>query len=180
MKRHVMTVAAAALIPALALAESPSAETAVEPMPMEQAQPADPAHDNLPSDLARTESDAVAPQDEMIFDGQVRLSSISGAAIYTLSAEVEADWTGSVQYVEIAEDWERIGSVEDVVLSADGRIMGVVAEVGGFLGIGDKMVMLPVDEMRLVRVDETAFAVVTPFTSDDLAEMAEFEDRLAY
>jgi sporulation protein YlmC with PRC-barrel domain len=42
----------------------------------------------------------------------------------------------------VAANGEKIGEVDDVVLAADGTAQGVVTEVGGFLGIDEKQVMI--------------------------------------
>ncbi|MGP6088824.1 PRC-barrel domain-containing protein [Antarctobacter jejuensis] len=189
MKRLTMTVAAAALVPAVAFAESHSAEPVVEPEPMEQAQPADtvtptigdPVASDMPkTDMAKTDMEETEPTAGDLFHGAVKLSAISGSPIYTLSSEEEADWDISVDYTEVSDNWERIGSVDDVVLSADGKIEGVLAEVGGFLGIGDKLVMLPVSDMKMVLVDEDTYAVVTPFTSERLTGMDEYDEDASF
>jgi sporulation protein YlmC with PRC-barrel domain len=41
---------------------------------------------------------------------------------------------------------ERIGKIEDMVISPDGKVTMAVLEVGGFLGIGDHRVAIPVDQ----------------------------------
>ena len=41
----------------------------------------------------------------------------------------------------------KVGSIEDVVLGPDGRATAVVIGVGGFLGIGEKKVALPFDQV---------------------------------
>ncbi|KQP19015.1 PRC-barrel domain-containing protein [Methylobacterium sp. Leaf100] len=43
----------------------------------------------------------------------------------------------------IGLDHVRVGSIEDVLLGADGRIETVVIGVGGFLGMGEKYVAVP-------------------------------------
>ena len=56
---------------------------------------------------------------------------------------------------------ERIGEVEEVLMTADdGRILAVAAEIGGFLGIGDDEVAVPLDRLAwqgdgTVRIDLT-------------------------
>ncbi|WAJ27254.1 PRC-barrel domain-containing protein [Antarcticirhabdus aurantiaca] len=45
---------------------------------------------------------------------------------------------------------EDIGEVEDLLLDQQGRVIGVVVEVGGFLGIGDKEVAIPSEALRFV------------------------------
>ncbi|SMX48463.1 PRC-barrel domain-containing protein [Maliponia aquimaris] len=184
MKRLTMTVAAAALVPAVAFAESHAADPAMEPKPMEQAQPADtvvPMDANpVGSEMAKTDVEGADPTADVLFHGPVKLSAIAGSPIYTISAETGADWDLTVDYTKVADNWERIGSVEDVVLSADGRIEGVLAEVGGFLGIGDKLVLLPVEDMKTVLVDEASYSVVTRYTSEQLTGMDAYEDTAAY
>jgi hypothetical protein len=43
-----------------------------------------------------------------------------------------------------------IGQIEDVLVSLDrASVTGVILSVGGFLGIGDKLVAVPVDQIRI-------------------------------
>lgn len=180
MKRFMLTVAAAALVPALAVAESHSAAgTMDEPKLKEQTQASDMMKPKA-TDMA--ESDMKAPEKggSALFPNPVKISAITGMPIYTISAEESGEWDIDVTYNQVADNWERIGSVEDVVISADGRIEGVLAEVGGFLGMGDKLVMLPLDEMKMVQVDESAYSVVTPFTTNDLTDMEAYEGTTGY
>jgi sporulation protein YlmC with PRC-barrel domain len=44
------------------------------------------------------------------------------------------------------EQGERIGKIEDVIVSPDGKVTMAVLEVGGFLGIGDRRVAIPVEQ----------------------------------
>jgi sporulation protein YlmC with PRC-barrel domain len=68
----------------------------------------------------------------------------------TDAAEVEAELqpidqvlAGNVIGAQIvAANGEEIGEVDDVVISADGTAQGVVTEIGGFLGVDEKQVMI--------------------------------------
>lgn len=44
---------------------------------------------------------------------------------------------------------ENVGSVENLIIDQSGRISGVVVSVGGFLGIGDKKVALPWNQVTM-------------------------------
>ena len=46
---------------------------------------------------------------------------------------------------------EAIGDVDDVLITHDGRIRGVVADVGGFLGMGERHVLLSWDALKFQR-----------------------------
>jgi PRC-barrel domain len=43
---------------------------------------------------------------------------------------------------------ERIGTVDDLIVGQDGRLSEAVLSVGGFLGIGTKLVAVPYGELR--------------------------------
>jgi sporulation protein YlmC with PRC-barrel domain len=70
--------------------------------------------------------------DDMQTADELRTSKIVGSSVYN-----EAN--------------ENIGSVEDIVLKADGSIDEVVLSVGGFLGIGDKFVSVPFSDLKVTR-----------------------------
>ena len=53
----------------------------------------------------------------------------------------------------IGMDHVRIGRTEDVVIDAEGRVRAVVIGVGGFLGIGQKQVAIPFDQLVFVPKD---------------------------
>jgi len=50
----------------------------------------------------------------------------------------------------IGADNQRIGSVDDVLVDAEGRIVAVVVGIGGFLGIGQREVAIPVGSLEFV------------------------------
>ena len=78
---------------------------------------------------------------------------------------------GWSDYDGVGADWNQIGEIEDVVLDRSGQMIGVVAESGGFLDIGDKHVMLRVGDVDLVPVDGQTYSLVTCFSEEQLEEM---------
>jgi hypothetical protein len=51
-------------------------------------------------------------------------------------------------------DSDNIGDVKDLIISDDGMITHAVVGVGGFLGIGEKEVAVPFDELQVVEDDD--------------------------
>ena len=49
------------------------------------------------------------------------------------------------------KDWDDLGEVNDVILSRDGQIKAVVLGVGGFLGMGEKNVAVPMQDVKFVK-----------------------------
>lgn len=101
----------------------------------------------------------------------IRTRDITGGAIYTLNEANDEGWEMDWAYSEMRENLNEIGSIEDIVLSEDGQFKGIVAEVGGFLDIGDKHVMIPVSDVKLVAVDDQSYAFVTRLSEEQLEEM---------
>lgn len=55
-----------------------------------------------------------------------------------------------------AED-EDIGDVDDIILTRDGKEVMVVMEIGGFLGLGEKLVSMPYSELRIAEDGEEVY-----------------------
>jgi len=51
----------------------------------------------------------------------------------------------------VSSDSDKIGNINDLILSADGRVEGFVVGVGGFLGLGEKDVGVPFDNIAMTR-----------------------------
>ncbi|RYH08620.1 MAG: PRC-barrel domain containing protein, partial [Alphaproteobacteria bacterium] len=49
------------------------------------------------------------------------------------------------------KDWDDVGEINDVVLGRDGQIKAVILGVGGFLGIGEKSVAVPMQDVKFVK-----------------------------
>lgn len=110
-------------------------------------------------------------------DGMIRTRDITGGTVYAIDAEGEmTDWDDSMGYDAVSDQWDNVGEIEDIVLNADGSFEGIVAEVGGFLDIGDKHVHLTMSDVKLVPVDEDRYAVVTNFTKQELMEMENVDE----
>jgi sporulation protein YlmC with PRC-barrel domain len=63
-------------------------------------------------------------------DGQMRVGKIVGASVYN-------------------DQDQSIGSVDDVLMSPDNKANTAVISVGGFLGMGSKLVSVPFDQLKV-------------------------------
>ena len=105
----------------------------------------------------------------------IRTRDITGGEIYTIG-EADDEWNVGNQYDAIDSGWNEIGEIEDIVLSKDGQMVGIVAEVGGFLDIGDKHVMISVPDVNLVAVDDKTYAYVTRLNEEELEALPSVDD----
>lgn len=104
-------------------------------------------------------------------DSLIRSRDITGGAIYTTNQADDEGWDPEMRYDTVGADWNEIGEIEDLVLSEDGQIVGIVAEIGGFLDIADKHVVISVQDLNLVAVDDASYMYVTRLSEEQLESM---------
>ena len=85
---------------------------------------------------------------------------------------------GSTVYSSEDPESDNIGEINDLVVSEDGSISHAIVGVGGFLGIGEKDVAVPFDELKVVEKDGE-IRLVYSATREQL-EGAPALDRTAY
>ncbi len=110
----------------------------------------------------------------------IRAENIIGADIYTQYMDYDENvWNDTDYYTELNTDWEEVGEVSDLVISRDGRIVGVIAEVGGWLDIGDADVVIDINDLKTVGGSfENSWgdlALVTPLTEEQLESRQEVD-----
>ena len=109
----------------------------------------------------------------------VPAGAIEDARVYALAETYDATfWDSGEPFGAVTADWGDVGEVEDLLIDNSGAVVGVTVEVGGFLGIGERTVLVPLEEMRLIqRPDEDdEFYVVTRMSSEQLESAEEVEN----
>jgi sporulation protein YlmC with PRC-barrel domain len=124
-------IATAALISALAAVPAfaqtaPGAAPGATPRGPAMTAPA--THDTSGSPTANGYNTASARNPIMTDDGGMRTSKIVGSSVYN-------------------DHNEKVGSIDDVVIGQD-KTLNAVVSVGGFLGMGSKMVEVPFDKLQ--------------------------------
>ena len=101
-----------------------------------------------------------APPEEMAFltvqdDAQILASDeVIGTAVHNINDE-------------------EVGSIADLVMDQDHKLAGVVLSVGGFLGVGDKWVAVPVEQIELPKGDQPA-RLLLAVTAEQLENAPDF------
>lgn len=99
----------------------------------------------------------------------LRAEGMIGGEIYSLAKGYEeTEWFGTEFYSKVDPGWEEIEEVEDIVVSRNGEISGLVAEVGGWFDIGDKAVFIDMKDIRIVGDNLGDVAFVTRLSQDQL------------
>jgi hypothetical protein len=71
---------------------------------------------------------------------------------------------------------EKVGTIADLVMDQDQKLVGVVLSVGGFLGIGEKWVAIPVDQIDFP-TDEQPARLLLAVTEEQLKNAPDFVTR---
>jgi sporulation protein YlmC with PRC-barrel domain len=95
---------------------------------------------------------------------------------YTIGMEdiIVNDLLGAPVYSTAADDAEEIGTVNDLVITADGDINAVIIGVGGFLGIGEKNVAVDYASLEYVVAADNTWRWVLGTTREALESAPEF------
>jgi sporulation protein YlmC with PRC-barrel domain len=67
---------------------------------------------------------------------------------------------------------ERIGKIDDLVVSPKDKVTYAIVSVGGFLGVGNKLVAVPFDSLRTVKEERL---MLPGATKDALKALPEFK-----
>lgn len=112
-------------------------------------------------------------------------SELMGATVYLTETEVDVDVYVTENDVEVmtvtevSEDWESVAGVDDFLLAQDGTIRGVLVDVGGFLGIGGRQVMVGMDALNFVYQEESdELYLVFTATREELEQAPEYQDEV--
>jgi sporulation protein YlmC with PRC-barrel domain len=75
------------------------------------------------------------------------------------------------------EDDDEIGTIDDLIVENDrpGRISFAVVEIGGFLGIGGRLIAIEYDSLQITRRDEELRVVLPGATREALEALPAFE-----
>jgi sporulation protein YlmC with PRC-barrel domain len=70
---------------------------------------------------------------------------------------------------------ETVGDINDIRIGADGNIAAVIVGVGGFLGLGEKNVALPYEQLSFTRDGDGGLLVTANVTKDSLQTAPEWK-----
>jgi sporulation protein YlmC with PRC-barrel domain len=124
-----------------------------------------PAAQEAPAEVLEEEADgageaAEAPEAEEPAETEMETADSEVGAGGFLTTQDEKEYRAAnligVSVMNSAD--EEIGEVTDIVLNEEDQVVGVVLSVGGFLGIGDKWVGIPIEQVEFNEDEETARA----------------------
>ncbi len=115
-----------------------------------------------------------APADAIVADGMAtEMSWLDNYAAVDVGELGTDELVGATVYDAFESN---IGEVGELVLSADGQLEGAVIDVGGFLGMGEKPVLLGLGDLTIMRQIEGEELIVTvDMTEEQLEALPDYE-----
>jgi len=191
MKKLMMTTAIVAVTSFGAMAQTAPDATAPATQGQVQAQ----GQMNVPAFLASdfTGMSLYTLDHDAVRDLRARGGAAPGAATNTHTADSgygyqdrSVRWTSSDAFISQRDAWDNIGNIDDVVMTKDGEIRGVIVDVGGFLGMFAHTVMVDINDLYFVADDAAVadgattdvrdFFVVASMSREQLEALPEWDD----
>lgn len=197
MKRLMITAAAIALTTPAFAQDAATTEAPADTMqtaPVETA-PADgmaPADGTMaPADGTMAPADGtMAPADGMATGGLqddhahgmalsaenrgITSSWLADRSVYTTNQPSTTAWTDTTGDA-VPGEWNEIGNISDLVMTTDGELVGYVADIGGFLGLGTHTVLLDRDMLHIAQFGDDV-VLATNYTQEELEALPEFDE----
>lgn len=107
-------------------------------------------------------------------EGDIYSSNLVGMRLYMTEQDLATDETYSS---EVRAEWDDVGEIGDLLLSADGEVKAVLLDIGGFLGIGERTIAIQMDQLRILRDPENPGEVFVALSGNQarLESAPEFE-----
>jgi hypothetical protein len=110
------------------------------------------------------EEEAVPPADMTFLQVQEEAQFLADDEVIGADVHIEMD--------------EKVGTIADLVMDQDQKLVGVVLSVGGFLGIGEKWVAVPVEQIDFPSAEQPA-RLLAAVTEEQLTNAPDFMTREA-
>lgn len=194
MKRQATTLIASALLlsaPAFAFAQSTTAPAAPTTPPAAAAPAAPGATMTTPGATTDSGAATTAPGATTAAPGAtattpgatatkpdvaVGTGTIMAPEGYTAVPDFAAVTAEELKGVKVnGPEGDSIGEVADIELGADGKATGLIADIGGFLGLGEHRVKLSMEQVSVFSNADGDMVAVSDLTEEQLKAMPKYE-----
>lgn len=164
--------AALAVGAATAMAQDANPPAAPSPAPVERAPDA-----TMPSPSPAPSAAPTIPAPSPSAEAPAPSSDTSKSASNFSSTQSADEWRSSklVGMAVYNRANERVGDINDLILGPDGKIASAVIGVGGFLGIGEKLVAVDFSELQLNRDADGTMRATVNSTKESLESAPDYK-----
>ncbi len=118
----------------------------------------------------KNDADAMAENTEETVKDVFERDGFANVVATDLTSE---ELTGAPLY-DSNDEW--IGEVSQINLTNDGKVKSIVADIGGFLGLGEKPVELELSKMDVLRADDGGdLRAYVSMSKEELEQLPDYE-----
>lgn len=176
------TTALAALMTAGVIAQDQNANPPpADQQQQQQQQPADPNAQQQPAPADQQQQEQQAQQQSQQVEQQNQQNQTEVQSLLAKGYQVVDEDSLATELIGMAvysgpnDDAERIGDVNNFVITDQGQVAAVIIGVGGFLGIGEKNVAVDYRELQRTTDQNGDLRLVLPTTKDALTSAPDFK-----
>ncbi|MGE0025313.1 MAG: PRC-barrel domain-containing protein [Hyphomicrobium sp.] len=173
-------LSAIAMPAALAIGAATAFAQTTPPSPSPSPSPATPPAENMPETTP-----APAPSPSVTDPAP----STEAPSATDKSADAATNSAGTFAATQAADEWrstklvglgvyngagDRVGDINDLILGPDGKVSNVVIGVGGFLGMGEKLVAVAFSDLQLNRDSDGSMRVTINSSKEALETAPDF------
>lgn len=112
----------------------------------------------------------------MSAENLISVDQIDDAKIYRMEVTTDDTWSNATMFDGIQAEWVSVGEIEEVLLDRSGKMVAVLASIGGFLDIGDRDVIIPLENVKFSADTDKNYAFVTNMTEAELEALPEVDE----
>ena len=164
---------AALMASGIAFAQTTPDQKPAEEMQQKQEQPATQAP--VTPDPSQTGQSSEQPKDETAQQPTPSTDSTAAVTVDAKKAVLATSFIGSSVFTSSDEN---IGDINDLIFDDKGMIQAAIVGVGGFLGMGEKDVALPISKIAVTRDETNAIKLTVQASREELESAPAFDKTL--
>jgi hypothetical protein len=164
------------LAPIGALAQTQTDDTNIQQQQQQLTQPSDDQQaTDVETDMTTDTEADIATDEEMAIDEADVATDVVETEDVIPQQDASEMLATSLMGASVNLADESIGTVSDLIITPDYTVRGVVVGVGGFLGIGEKRVALPLERLTIRTPQPGVVEVTANVTREELEEKETFK-----
>jgi sporulation protein YlmC with PRC-barrel domain len=155
---------------------SEAAPSAAEPAQSQSSEAAPSAAEPAPSQSSEASPQSIAPPDESAAGQEQSADARSGNAKF-LDAQKSSDLLASnlIGQSVVNVKNEAIGNINDLVTDDSGKVVAVLVGAGGFLGIGEKELAVPFEDLKIARDANNDLAIILSVDQEMIVSAPDYQ-----
>ena len=152
--------------------------SAIEPVPSQSSEALPSAAEPAPSQSTEASPQSIAPPEpDKSAAGQEQSADARSGSAKFLDAQKSSDLLASnlIGQPVVNVKNEAIGNINDLVTDDNGKVVAVLVGAGGFLGLGEKDLAVPFEDLKIARDANNDLAIILSVDQETIASAPDYQ-----